>query len=253
MGAPTSLVVPVRTVRAVDADAPVEIGEESVDRDFASRFLDPRDLQALALALELRAGRGGDAEVEAIGLADPAQAPLLRDVAARGADRVTAIWDERMRGGDPLLAAAALSPQIPDGAVVLTGSPALGGALAQRLGVPSIAGCLAARWSEGRLEIERTRCDGGTEVLEAGPAAVLVVAEAAEPAPLPEFAAARAAARLTIEPAAVPAELLAGVASPGPLALRWKEAERPRLITEDVEAGAAALAELLRAAAGAGS
>jgi electron transfer flavoprotein alpha/beta subunit len=257
MPSPTRLVVPIRTARTIDADAPLDLGAETIDRDFTSHVLDPHDLQALTLALALRdAGAGaGAVEVSAIGLMEPARAPLLRHAVALGADRTLAVWDARMRAGGAPAAATALADQLPEAPLLLTGDPALGGALAMRLGLGALVGCVGASWDEDGegLAVERVLPDGGSELLRTDPEIVLVVDATAPPAALPDFAAARSAEEVTIESHSPAAGTSFEAEPPLPIRLHRAPPREPRLITDDVELGAAALADLIRDASGTGT
>ena len=120
----------------------------------------PLDLNAVEEALQLRARTGGEVAVITVG---PPQADLtLRRAVMMGADRAIRLWDESIGRADTFVAAQALCAALKAIGFDLllcgarsadTASGIVGTLLAERLGLPLIAGAFGLKYDAGAGEI----------------------------------------------------------------------------------------------------
>lgn len=118
----------------------------TVNRAALPTIVNPDDLHALEMALQVRERRGG--EVVVITMGPPAAADLLRDMLYRGADRGVLITDRRAAASDTLATSYILAKAVEHlGAVdaVFCGRQAIDGDTAQvgpqvaeKLGIPQV-------------------------------------------------------------------------------------------------------------------
>ncbi|MCL5736513.1 MAG: hypothetical protein M1274_13185 [Actinobacteria bacterium] len=122
-----------------------------VREEWLVRETDPGSARALDLALDLKSARSG-AEITAVHFGSPSAEPWLRQVLARGCDRVVRVCDAEVTeihaGGKAVILAAAAEALGFDlclaGAVgVINGSGQLGVLLAAHLGLPCVTQAVA--------------------------------------------------------------------------------------------------------------
>lgn len=104
----------------------------TVNRSALPAIFNPEDLNALELALQIKADFGGKVTVMTMGL--PAAAAVLRDSLFRGADEAILITDQRCAASDTLATSYILScavKKVADYDIVLCGRQAIDGDTAQ--------------------------------------------------------------------------------------------------------------------------
>lgn len=104
----------------------------TIVRDGRQSVLNPFDLYALALAVELKASLGG--EVVALSMGIPQTEALLRDAIARGVDRAALLSDRAFAGADTLATSYTLSrgvERLGGADLILCGKMAVDGDTAQ--------------------------------------------------------------------------------------------------------------------------
>ena len=104
----------------------------TIVRDGRQSVLNPFDLYALALAVELNASLGG--EVVALSMGIPQTEALLRDAIARGVDRAVLLSDRAFAGADTLATSYALAcgiQRLGGADLILCGKMAVDGDTAQ--------------------------------------------------------------------------------------------------------------------------
>ena len=127
----------------------VKINKETknIDRSSAELFINPYDLNAIELALELKEKHGGETYVMTMGV--PSAEGTLRECLARGIDKAILITDRDLAGSDAVATSLALTETIkkyvPDVDLILCGKHAIdaetsiiGPGIAQRLDVPQL-------------------------------------------------------------------------------------------------------------------
>ncbi|MCK4284150.1 MAG: electron transfer flavoprotein subunit beta/FixA family protein [Candidatus Brocadiae bacterium] len=164
----------------------------TVNRAALPAIVNPEDLNALELALQLKEDHGGT--VTALTMGGPSAANELRQCLYRGADRAVLLTDKRLGASDTLATSYALSMAVrrlgrPDlvfcGRQAIDGDTAqIGPQLAEKLGLPQFT------YVEEILEIGphsivvRRALEGGYEVLRGPlPALLTVTASANQPRP----------------------------------------------------------------------
>lgn len=128
----------------VTADAMKKDG--TVNRAALPTIVNPDDLHALEMALQVRERRGG--EVVVITMGPPAAAELLRDMLYRGADRGVLITDRRAAASDTLATSYILAKAVEHvggfdavfcGRQAIDGDTAqVGPQVAEKLGIPQV-------------------------------------------------------------------------------------------------------------------
>jgi len=180
----------VPDTKAVTGKAMKEDG--TVNRAALPAIFNPEDLNALEMALQIKARYGGRVTVMTMGL--PFACEILRESLYRGADRVILITDRRAAGSDTLATSYVLScavRKLGDADLVLCGRQAIDGDTAQvgpqtaeKLGIPQ------ASYVEKLIELNggtirvRRNLGHGWEVVEGKLPMLLTVTDAAnEPRP----------------------------------------------------------------------
>ena len=140
------------------------------------------DESALEAALQLKDAVGG--QVTLVSLASEEVTEWLQEVLATGADEAVLVQDAALAAGDDFTVAATLAAAIRklgDVDLVLCGRQAsdtdagiVGPALAEYLGMPSVAVARKVEQADGALRVERA-LDDGYEVLAIDPPAVLAI------------------------------------------------------------------------------
>lgn len=174
----------------VTADAMKRDG--TVNRAALPTVVNPEDLNALEMALQIRERMGG--EVSVLTMGPPAAADLLRDALYRGADRGILITDRRAAASDTLATSYILARAVQHlGGVdlVLCGRQAIDGDTAQvgpqtaeKLGIPQVT--YAEELIEitpDRLTVRRKMGDADEVVASPLPCLVTVTGDANTPRP----------------------------------------------------------------------
>jgi electron transfer flavoprotein beta subunit len=160
----------------------------TVNRTALPAIVNPEDLNALEMALELKERHGAHITVITMGPGSAAEA--LRETLYRGADRVILLTDRKFAASDTLATSYALSqairslPEDPD--LVLCGRQAIDGdtaqigpQLAEKLALPQFTYAdRIVHIADGEIQVERN-LEGGHEILEGPLPALLTVTETA--------------------------------------------------------------------------
>jgi len=162
----------------------------TVNRAALPAIVNPEDLNALEMALQVKERHGGS--VTAVTLGPPSAAQTMRECLYRGVDRAILVTDRRFAAGDTLATSYALSciiKRLPRADLVLCGRQAIDGdtaqtgpQLAEKLGLPQLTYVEEIiQLTPDRIVVKRA-FEGGYEVL-GGPLPVLmtVVGTANEP------------------------------------------------------------------------
>lgn len=177
--------------KQVPAGSEVRLDPETntIVRDGSAAVINPFDSHALEAALCLREARGGEVSVLSMGI--PACEDMLRDCAARGADRTLLLTDRAFAGSDTLATAYALSlgvRALGDFDLILCGRMAVDGdtaqigpELAERLGIPHVTDVCAIEPGEGCLLVRRETDDGLQRLRVPLPALLTVTRELGTP------------------------------------------------------------------------
>lgn len=179
------IVVPVKSVAALDDEFEIVDDGTAVDPDSIERELNEWDTFSLEEALLLREA-AGDGEVVVVSVGDEEAEEALLTCLAKGADRAVRVWDEGLEGADALavarVLAEAVSRESPD--LVLCGvqssdavNGATGVALAAHLGMSHVAVVKGLDYDAGagRATVERELEGGLVEVLRIGLPALLTI------------------------------------------------------------------------------
>jgi electron transfer flavoprotein beta subunit len=182
------LVKQVPDTHNVTGDAMTRDG--TMNRNALPAIFNPEDLNALEMALQIRARHGGTV----ITMGPPKAADVLRDALWRGADRVVLLTDRRFAGADTLATSYSLQKAIEKIGrydLILAGRQAIDGDTAQvgpqtaeKLGIPQITYVESVlEIADGRITAERA-LDSGSEVVRCQmPCLLTVVASANTPRP----------------------------------------------------------------------
>lgn len=168
----------------------------TVNRTALPAIVNPEDLNALEMAIELKEQHGG--HVTALTMGPPSAADALRDALYRGADRAILLTDRKFAASDTLATSYALSQaicNISDTDVVFCGRQAIDGdtaqigpQLADKLGLPQYTYAeKILEASSDKMKIERN-LGKGHEIVEGPLPALLTVTETAN---TPRFPAAK--------------------------------------------------------------
>ena len=193
----------------------------TVNRAALPAIVNPEDLNALEMALQVK-GRYG-ANVTVVTMGPPSAAEALREVLYRGADRAVLLTDRKFAAGDTLATSYVLSQAVRKLAaadIVFCGRQAIDGdtaqigpQLAQKLGVPQITYAERIEGIEdGRITVRRN-LEGGYEVVVCPlPLLITVVGTANDPRPpavkrLLKYKKARAACELGRDDSPDPGDL----------------------------------------------
>ncbi|HEY1169077.1 MAG TPA: electron transfer flavoprotein subunit beta/FixA family protein [Candidatus Limnocylindrales bacterium] len=164
----------------------------TMNRGALPAIFNPEDLNALEMALQIRADHGGSVTVITMG--PPKAANILRDSLFRGADRVVLLTDRKFAGADTLATSYVLQLAVEKLGrfdLVLCGRQAIDGDTAQvgpqtaeKLGIPQIT------YVESIVEITSTHItaeralDSGSEIVRCTlPCLLTVVGSANTPRP----------------------------------------------------------------------
>jgi len=161
----------------------------TVNRSALPAILNPEDLNALELALQIKDKFGGHITVMTMGL--PAAAAILRDSLFRGADDAILITDLRCAASDTLATSYILSCAVKriDYDIVLCGRQAIDGdtaqvgpQLAEKLGIPQITYVEELIELNGTTIMARRNIGAGWQQVKTElPALLTVTSEANEP------------------------------------------------------------------------
>ncbi|MFW5923870.1 MAG: electron transfer flavoprotein subunit beta/FixA family protein [Planctomycetota bacterium] len=176
------------------SDAMKEDG--TVNRSALPTIVNPEDLNALEMAIELKEKHGG--KVTVITMGPPSAADALRKALYRGADRAILLTDRKFAASDTLATSYALSQavnNIPDTDIVFCGRQAIDGdtaqigpQLADKLGLPQYTYAeKILKAGPDSITVERN-LGSGHEIVEGPLPALLTVTETAN---TPRFPAAR--------------------------------------------------------------
>ena len=179
------IVVPVKSVAALDDEFEFVDDGTAVDPDSIERDLNEWDAFSLEEALLLREA-AGDGEVVVVTVGDDEAEDALLTCLAKGADRAVRVWDEGLAGADALavarVLAEAVSRESPD--LVLCGvqssdavNGATGVALAAHLGMSHVAVVKGLDYDAGAgsATVERELEGGLVEVLRISLPALLTI------------------------------------------------------------------------------
>jgi electron transfer flavoprotein beta subunit len=193
----------------------------TVNRAALPAIMNPEDLNALEMALQIKETHGGRVTVLTMGPTRAAE--VLREALYRGADRTILLTDRKTAGSDTLATSYALKcavEKIGDYDLVLCGQQAIDGDTAQvgpqvaeKLGLPQITYAEAIESLRGQEIVARRSLALGSETVQCRlPCLLTVVGSANTPRPP------SARLRLAYKLAATPFEY-------GELVRRWPEFE----------------------------
>lgn len=177
------IVVCVKQVASLGDEVEFTDDERDVDPDFLDFALNEWDAYATEEALRI-VEAAGSGEVVVVGVGDEDSEDAMRRAMAMGAERGVRVWDESLRGADPIATARALASAIraesPD--LVLAGvqaSDSVGGAtgtaLAEVLGLPRVAVVKKVEIGRGSAVVHRELEGGLIDVMEVDLPAVLTI------------------------------------------------------------------------------
>jgi electron transfer flavoprotein beta subunit len=177
------IVVCVKQVASLGDEVEFTDDERDVDPDFLDFAINEWDSYATEEAIRI-AEAAGEGEVVVVSVGDEECEDAMRRALAMGAERGVRVWDESLRGADPITTARALAGAIraesPD--LVLAGvqasdsvSGATGTALAELLGLPRVAVVKRLELA-GRTAVVHRELEGGLiDVCEVDLPAVLTI------------------------------------------------------------------------------
>lgn len=165
-----------------DTETRIKIGADgtSFDRDGINFIVNPYDEFALEEALQINE-RSGGGEVVLISLGSAKAEEALRTGLAMGAERAVLISDEGLAFGDTMTTAKALAAaaKAENFELILAGfkaidteAAAVGPAVAELLGWPSVSGVVKVEVSGSTAKVQR-QVEGGVEVVDVQLPAVL--------------------------------------------------------------------------------
>ncbi len=162
----------------------------TVNRTALPAIFNPEDLNALEMALQLRAAHGG--RVTALSMGPPKAADVLRECLYRGADRAVLVTDRRAAASDTLATSYVLScaiGKLPAPDLVLCGRQAIDGdtaqigpQLAEKLGMPQFTYVEEVREIGPAGIVVKRGLEHGYEVLRGPLPALLTVTASANDA-----------------------------------------------------------------------
>ncbi len=147
------ILVAVKQVATLDEDFAIRDDGRDVDPDFLIRDLNEWDDFSLEEAVKIKEASGEPVEVIAVSVGPEEVDESLRKCLAKGADRALRVWDEAVRGSDPIAIARISSDQ----AFASTGI-----ATAGLLGWPHAAVVANLRYTPGaKTAVFRRELEGG--------------------------------------------------------------------------------------------
>jgi len=185
------IIVCVKQVLAADR---IEFDSKTytMARTADNSYINPNDLFALHLAVQLKAKYGG--KITAVTMGPPISEEVLREAMALGVDRGVLFSDQRLAGADTLATSYALGMGIRKlGAFDLilcgtestdSGTGQVGPQLAEEMDLPQVTGVEKIEKKGGILRLERLS-DGFREVMEVAPPVLLTVSREATSPSLP--------------------------------------------------------------------
>ena len=164
----------------------------TVNRAALPAIVNPEDLNALEMALQIKDQHGG--RITVITMGPPSAAEALRETLYRGADRVVLITDRKFAAGDTLATSYVLSHavrKLPKPDLVLCGRQAIDGdtaqigpQLAEKLGLPQFTYVEEILSLDPQAITVRRSLEGDVEVVRGPlPALLTVVGTANDPRP----------------------------------------------------------------------
>ncbi len=164
----------------------------TMNRSALPAVINPEDLNALEMALQVRERYGGQVTVVTMG--PPQAAEVLREALYRGADRVVLLTDRKFAGADTLATSYALHCAVRKLGrfdLVLCGRQAIDGDTAQvgpqvaeKLGLPQITYAGSILQLDGDHIVAQRALDSGTETVTCTlPCLLTVVSSANQPRP----------------------------------------------------------------------
>ena len=185
------IVVCIKQVVAADR-IKFDPGTYTMVRAADNTYINPNDLFALQMAVQLKERYGG--RITAVTMGPPISEEVLREAIALGVDRGVLLSDRRFAGADTLATSYVLGMgirKLGDFDVVLCGTEStdsdtgqVGPQLAEEMDLPQVTGVEKIEKQGSILRLERTS-DGFREVMEVTPAGLLTVSREAVPARLP--------------------------------------------------------------------
>ena len=103
------IMVAVKQVAALDEDFEISSDGRDIDPDFLIRDLNEWDDFSLEEAVKIKEACGEPVEVIAVSVGPEEVDESLRKCLAKGADRALRVWDEAVRGSDPIAIARILT------------------------------------------------------------------------------------------------------------------------------------------------
>ncbi len=185
------IIVCIKQVVAADR-IKFDPGTYTMVRAADNSYINPNDLFALQMAVQLKETYGGS--ITAVTMGPPISEEVLREAIALGVDRGVLLSDRRFAGADTLATSYVLGMgirKLGDFDVVLCGTEStdsdtgqVGPQLAEEMDLPQVTGVDKIELQGSILRLERT-CDGFREVMEVTPPVLLTVSREAVPARLP--------------------------------------------------------------------
>jgi electron transfer flavoprotein beta subunit len=168
------VVVCVKQIGALGDEVEFTEDEQDVDPDYLDYALNEWDSYATEEALRL-VEQAGEGEVVVVSVGDEDAEDAMRRALAMGAERGIRTWEEELAGADPITVARALAEVVraesPD--LVLCGvqssdsvQAATGTALAELLGLPSVAVVTRLELGDGTATVHRELEGGLVDVTE---------------------------------------------------------------------------------------
>ena len=103
------ILVAVKQVAALDEDFEISSDGRDVDPDFLIRDLNEWDDFSLEEAVKIKEASAEPVEVTVVSVGPEEVDESLRKCLAKGADRALRVWDEAVRGSDPIAIARILA------------------------------------------------------------------------------------------------------------------------------------------------
>ncbi|MBS7528576.1 electron transfer flavoprotein subunit beta/FixA family protein [Fusibacter paucivorans] len=180
------IVVLVKQVPDLSGDIKIDPKTKNLDRRDSSVVINPYDLQALTLALQLK--QQFNAETCAISMGPQKAEMALYECLAMGIDEAVLISDRAFVGSDTLattlIIAQAIRKKIPDVTMILCGKHAVdaetgivGPGVAERMGLPCVSNvCECPEIKNGKARVRR-QSDTGYQTVSCALPAVFTIAE----------------------------------------------------------------------------
>ena len=139
------ILVAVKQVAALDEDFEISSDGRDVDPDFLIRDLNEWDDFSLEEAVKIKEASAEPIEVTVVSVGPEEVDESLRKCLAKGADRALRVWDEAVRGSDPIAIAAAMNPAMSSWAALMGRAKLVAGESVVILGATGVAGKLAVQ------------------------------------------------------------------------------------------------------------